>query len=214
VPDAAPVHHPLFARCYARLAEAAERMGAAEIRQRLLTGLTGRVIEIGAGTGADFAHYPPSVAEVLAVEPEAYLRGRAATAAETAPVPVTVVDGVADRLPAAEGSFDAAVASLVLCSVPDLGTALAEIRRVLRPGGRLHFWEHVIADTRGLARLQAALDRSRVWPALAGGCHAARDTGAAIEAAGFAIESLESFRFPERGIFPTAQQILGVAVRP
>jgi ubiquinone/menaquinone biosynthesis C-methylase UbiE len=207
------VHHPLFARCWTRLAAAVEDRGAGEYRQRLLAGTAGRVIEVGAGTGANFAHYPRAVTEVLAVEPEPYLRVRAAAAAERAPVPVTVVDGVADRLPAADGSFDAAVASLVLCSVPDVAAALAELCRVLRPGGRLHFWEHVRAEGRAGARVQRLLDRT-VWPALSGGCHTGRDTAAAVAAAGFAIERLERFRFPDAWLpSPTGPQILGVAVR-
>ncbi|MFL4989609.1 MAG: class I SAM-dependent methyltransferase [Microvirga sp.] len=208
------VHHPVFARLYARMASSMEANGGADHRKRLLAGLTGRVIEVGAGTGANFAHYPATVTEVLAVEPETYLRTRAAEAAAGAAVAVSVVDGVADRLPAVDRSFDAAVVSLVLCSLPDVGSALAEIRRVLRPGGRLHFWEHVQADGRGPARVQRLLDRT-VWPAVAGGCHTGRDTLAAIEAAGFTVERVARFRWPETQVpQPTSPQILGVAVRP
>jgi ubiquinone/menaquinone biosynthesis C-methylase UbiE len=207
------VAHPVFARLYTRLASAMERSGAGEYRQRLLAGLSGRVVEVGAGTGANFAHLPASVTEVVAVEPEAYLRARAEEAARHAPVPVTVVDGVADRLPAGDGAFDAAVVSLVLCSVPDQAGALREIHRVLRPGGRLHFWEHVRADGGSLARVQQVLDRT-VWPALGGGCHAGRDTLAAVEGAGFRVERVERFRFPDARVpMPTAPQVLGTAVR-
>jgi ubiquinone/menaquinone biosynthesis C-methylase UbiE len=207
------VSHPVFARLYARMAPAMERAGAAGYRQRLLDGIAGRVVEVGAGPGVTFAHYPPAVTEVLAVEPEALLRGLAEEAAARAPVRVTVVDAVADRLPAADGAFDAAVVSLVLCSVPDQAAALAELRRVLRPGGRLHFWEHVRADGGALARVQVLLDRT-VWPALGGGCHAGRDTAAVIDAAGFTIERLERFRFPDARVpMPTAPQVLGTAVR-
>ena len=113
------VDHPLFARFYARMAVAMERHGAAAHRRRLLEGITGRVVEIGAGTGANFVHYPPSVTELVAVEPEARLRALARRAARDAATPISVVDSVADRLPAADGTFDAAVTSLVLCSVPD-----------------------------------------------------------------------------------------------
>lgn len=208
------VHHPVFARLYARQAPAMEQAGAADLRARLLHGIAGRVVEVGAGTGTNFGHYPPEVTEVLAVEPEAYLRERAEQAARRAPVPVTVVDGLADRLPAQDGVFDAAVVSLVLCSVPDQAAALAELRRVLRPGGRLHVWEHVRADGGRLARVQRGLDRAG-WPALAGGCHTGRATAAAIEAAGFRIGELERFRFPGTSIpLPTAPQILGTAIRP
>jgi ubiquinone/menaquinone biosynthesis C-methylase UbiE len=173
-----------------------------------LAGLVGRVIEVGAGHGLNFGHYPPTVTEVLAVEPEAHLRHLATAAA--APVPVTVVDGVAEALPAEDGSFDAAVASLVLCSVPDQGRALAELRRVLRPGGELRFYEHVRAERPGFARFQRAVDM--VWPAVGGGCHTSRDTVKAIEGAGFVVESCRRFRFLVEAVaLPTSPHVLGVA---
>jgi ubiquinone/menaquinone biosynthesis C-methylase UbiE len=135
------------------------------------------------------------VTEVVAVEPEPYLRDRAIEAARGAAVSVTVVEGVADRLPAGDASFDVAVTSLVLCSVPDQGRALAEIRRVVRPGGELRFYEHVVARTARLAAVQRRLDDWNIWPRLAGGCHAARDTAAAIERAGFTLERCHRFAF-------------------
>jgi ubiquinone/menaquinone biosynthesis C-methylase UbiE len=206
------VHHPLFARLYDRLAPKLEKEGAAEHRRELLAGLEGRVIEVGAGTGINFAHYPSTVNEVVAVEPEPYLRGRAAEAARTAPVAVTVVDGLADSLPDQDSSFDAGVTSLVLCSVPDQDAALAEVHRVLRPGGELRFYEHVLANSNGLARFQRAV--GHVWPLLAGGCHPDRQTGDAIEAAGFAIEDARRFRFSPSFIeTPVAPHILGRARR-
>jgi ubiquinone/menaquinone biosynthesis C-methylase UbiE len=126
-------------------------------------------------------------------------------------VPIEVVDGTADQLPAGEGTFDAAIASLVLCSVPDVPAALAEIRRVLRPGGQLRFFEHVRADTAGLARVQRVLDAT-VWPTFAGGCHPDRDTRAAIEAAGFTIERIDRLRVPDTRIpMPASPHILGIA---
>lgn len=207
------VHHPWFARLWTRIAAAMEEQGAAEHRRRLLAGITGRVVEVGAGTGSNVAHYPAGVVEVLAVEPEPHLRELAVRAAGSAPVPVVVVDGTAERIPAGDGAFDAAVVSLVLCSVPDQAVALAEVRRVLRPGGRLHFWEHVRAEEPGLARVQAVLDRT-VWPTLGGGCHTSRDTAAAITAAGFTLEHVERFRFPVTRVpSPAAPQILGTALR-
>jgi ubiquinone/menaquinone biosynthesis C-methylase UbiE len=206
------VHHPVFARVYARLSRAMER-DIAERRDALLAGLTGRVIEIGAGNGLNFAHYPATVAHVLAVEPEPYLRVIAAAAARTAEVSIEVVGGTAGQLPAADSAFDAGVASLMLCSVGDQALALAELYRVIRPGGELRFFEHVRADTPGLARVQRLADLA--WPTLFGGCHTSRDTLAALAAAGFQVESVTRFRFPASRIpSPAAPHVLGVARRP
>jgi SAM-dependent methyltransferase len=181
------VRNPLFARLFPLCGRLMERE-VAPLRRELLAGLEGRVVEIGAGNGMNFQHYPPRVAEVVAVEPEPYLRAKAVEAAAAAPVQVTVVDAVADALPFDDASFGAGVCSLVLCTVPDQAAALAELRRVLRPGAELRFFEHVRAASPRKARVQDTLDRWGVWPHLFGGCHCARDTGAAIAASGFVIE--------------------------
>jgi ubiquinone/menaquinone biosynthesis C-methylase UbiE len=212
--DAEKVHHPIFARLFTRLSAHAEERGQAEHRRAMLAGLAGRVVEVGAGNGLNFAHYPQGVEEVVAVEPEAYLRDQAARAATRAPVRVTVVEGLADRLPLEDGSVAAGVASLVLCSVPDPAAALRELRRVIRPGGELRFYEHVISERPGLARLQRIAERSGFWPLVGGGCHPARDTAAAIEAAGFEIESCRRFDFRPALIEKVVEpKILGVARR-
>jgi ubiquinone/menaquinone biosynthesis C-methylase UbiE len=190
------VRHPVFARLYPRLARAMDEGGLVEHRQQLLAGLSGEVVEIGAGHGANFAHYLPAVTRVRAVEPEPRLRGIARTAAVDAPVPVEVSEGLADELPLADHSMDAAVFCLVLCSVPDPLSALQEARRVLRPGGQLRVLEHVRADSPGMVRVQRLMDAT-FWPALAGGCHTSRDTAAEIERAGFTIDRLDRFLFPE-----------------
>ncbi len=185
--------HPIFARVYRLVAAGAERAGADRHRREALAELRGRVIEVGAGTGANFAYYPPEVTEVVAVEPEPYLRRQATLAASRSRVPITVVDGDAEHLPAADESFDAGVASLVLCSVPDQSAALDELHRVIRAGGELRFYEHVRADAPDRARAQDRADR--VWPLFAGGCHANRDTVASIERVGFTVSSQRRFLF-------------------
>jgi ubiquinone/menaquinone biosynthesis C-methylase UbiE len=210
----ARVSHPIFARVYGWASPRMDRGGVADYRRRLLAGLAGQVIEVGAGNGLNFAHYPPAVTRVVAVEPDPYLRDLAQRAAKRAPVPVEVVDGVAERLPAGDATFDAAVASQMLCSVRDPHRALREMRRVIRPGGQLRFFEHVRAGTPALARVQRLVDAT-VWPVLFGGCHTNRDTAAAIENAGFRIEKLDRFRFPDTRILqPASPHILGVALRP
>jgi len=208
------IKHPVFARIYAKCAgPSLEKAGIGAHRDRLLAGLDGEVVEVGAGNGLNFPHYPATVTRVVAVEPEPTLRALAEQAAGTASAPVEVVEGRAEALPFPDDSFDAAVACLVLCSVADQGAALREIGRVLRPGGTLRFFEHVEADGAGMRRVQRVLDAT-IWPLVAGGCHTARDTGAAITAAGFTITELDRFEFPESRIpMPIQTHILGVAHR-
>jgi ubiquinone/menaquinone biosynthesis C-methylase UbiE len=205
------VRHPIFARVYTRLGARADAKGCAEHRRELLAGLTGRVLELGAGHGLNFPYYPASVSEVVAIEPEDYLREHAQKAAATAAVAVTVVDAVANQLPFADKTFDAAVASLVLSSVPDQATALAELRRILRPGGELRFYEHVRPNNPRTARVWQWADDHSIYPRIAGGCHAGRDTEAAIRAADFTIETCR--RFPFKGGPVTSPHILGIAPR-
>jgi ubiquinone/menaquinone biosynthesis C-methylase UbiE len=205
------VRHPIFARVYDRLTRA-EDSEATEHRRELLAGLDGRVIEVGAGNGLNFQHYPESVSEVVAVEPEGYLRARAVEEAAAAPVPVTVIDGLADRLPAADASFDAGVVSLVLCTVPDQAAALGELHRVIRPDGELRFYEHVLDEDPGFARIQRI--GGHIWPLLAGGCHPDRDTAAAIQAAGFELEQSRRFPFRPSPIqYLVTPRLLGMARR-
>lgn len=205
--------HPLFARFYRHIAEAAEKAGMSEHRRRLLVGLSGRVVEQGAGSGLNFRHYPTSVVEVIAVEPETYLRRAAEEEATQAPVPVRVVDGTATRIPLPDASVDAGVVSLVLCSVPDQAAALAELRRVIKPGGELRFFEHVVSRNPVWERRQRRIDP--IWTRFAGGCHLTRDTEHAIVDAGFVIEDNDRFLFaPAYPKTLTAEHILGRAVRP
>ena len=205
------VKHPLFARGYAWLAKKEDAAGGADNRRELLAGLSGRVIEVGSGIGSNFEHYPPGVTEVIAVEPEPYLRAKSEEAAAVAPVPVRVLDGVADDLPVEDASLDAGVVSLVLCSVPDQDAALAELHRKIKPGGELRFYEHVISNRESRRKLQRFLDRT-FYPRMAGGCHLTRDTRAAIDRAGFIVQRSRRFPFPpgKLGI----PHILGSARRP
>jgi len=184
------IQHPVFARVWSRISG---KVGSDRQRSELVAGLRGRVLEVGAGDGRNFARYDAEVSEVLAVEPEAYLRELARTAAAAAAAPVTVIDGDAEFLQLEDASFDAAVSSLVLCSVIDQQTALAELHRVLAPGGELRFFEHVVAEQSFARAVQAKLDDSGLWPHLGGGCHLARDTVGAIAAAGFAVERIRRF---------------------
>lgn len=207
------VSHPLFARGFDRTAWKIEDRGQRENRKQALAGLRGRVIEVGPGNGLNFPLYPATVDEVVAVEPERFLRDRAREAAARAPVRVTVVDGTAEALPVDDASFDAGVASLVLCSVFDQGRALAELRRVIRPGGELRFYEHVRAERPLAALAQRGFDVA--WSRFAGNCHTSRDTRAAICAAGFEVEQYERILFkPYWFAVATAPHILGVARRP
>jgi ubiquinone/menaquinone biosynthesis C-methylase UbiE len=206
--------HPLFARWYPRMAASLEERGLAGQRALLLSGLDGRVLEIGCGHGANFPHYPPEVTELVAVEPEEGLRDLAREQAERIDLQVTVVDGRAESLPVESGSFDAVVSTLVLCSVQDQAKTLAETHRVLKPGGHLVCFEHVGSANRAIRLGERAFD-AVIWSHAFGGCHTSRDTRAAIAAAGFDVRDLEPQRFP--GLpFPlsVSPHLIGAARKP
>lgn len=188
----------VFSRMWPRFGARLDRLGGARHRELLLAGLSGTVVEVGCADGRMFDRYPASVERVVAIEPDPVLRELAVAAARSAPLPVSVHDATAERIPLADGAADAVVFALVLCSVPDQAAALRESRRVLRPGGELRFYEHVVASGGVQRPLQIALDRSGFWPTLASGCHMARDTPRSIADAGFTIEELASFPFPRR----------------
>ena len=165
------------------------------------------------GQCLNFAHYPQDVSHVMAVEPEPHLRRIAERAAEHAAVAVTVSAGTAEALPLVDDRYDAAVFALVLCSVAGQRQALGEARRVLKARGELRFYEHVAAHSPSMLRAQRAADAT-LWPHIAGGCHLARDTAAAISQAGFRIERIERFAYRPARLLPAAPHVLGSARAP
>jgi SAM-dependent methyltransferase len=211
MPETSP-RHPSFGRSFARVGPQMDARGAADHRRRLVEAAHGAVLEIGAGYGATFPFYPPAVAGVLALEPDPTLRRLARAAAARAPVPVTVVDGVAESLPAADASVDVVVSSLVLCSVADQSVALAEVVRVLRPGGLLLFYEHVRSANRLLGAAEDLV--TPLWSRVAGGCHPNRSTADSIAGAGLTLLGLERFGFSALPGNPKLSHVLGMACKP
>jgi SAM-dependent methyltransferase len=191
-PAAVAPHHPVFAAVYDRISRASERY-LAEHRRTLLARARGEVLELGAGTGANLAHYPDAVTRLLAAEPDPAMRRRLEPRLAGFRAPGEVSDAVAERLPFGDASFDTVVATLVLCSVEDPAAALAEARRVLRPDGALLLLEHVAAAGRA-GRWQRRLQP--VYGPLAGGCRLHRATERTVADAGFALEVTARFRPP------------------
>jgi SAM-dependent methyltransferase len=195
--------HPVFARFY-RLLERVVSDVERPYREETAGGARGRVLEVGAGTGANLALYPDGT-DVVALEPDPHmlreLRKRAAGR------PVRVVRGSAQALPFGDGTFDTVVTSLVLCSVPDPDGAVRELRRVLAPGGRLRFYEHVRSEDPGLARRQDRWERAWGW--FSGGCHPNRDTLATLRAGGFEVTA-RGWNMPRAWI--AAPHIVGEAL--
>lgn len=182
------VRERLFAALYDPLSAKTEEKYGAELKRKLLANARGRVLEIGVGTGLSFPHYAPDL-ELVGIEPSEPMRRRARRRAEALVRDVTLVDAPAEHLPFEDDSFDTVVSLAVLCSVDDPTRALAEIRRVLHPGGRFIFLEHVRSDDPGLARWQDRLERPWGW--IAGGCHPNRRTLDAIASAGFELTQVE-----------------------
>ncbi|MCJ7670696.1 MAG: class I SAM-dependent methyltransferase [Acidimicrobiia bacterium] len=180
----------LQAAMYDPMMRGAERGFLGALRERLLDQAQGETLEIGAGTGLNVPRYRTPTRVVL-TEPEAAMAARLRTRAATARVPVEIEEASAEALPFVDASFDTVVSTLVLCSVGHPERALAELRRVLKPGGRYLFIEHGGSDDEGLARWQRRLDP--VWRRVAGGCHLSRNVVAMLPAAGFVVSDLETF---------------------
>ncbi len=180
--------NPLFAAVYDTIMRPLEAWSVRGQRRRIGDAARGRVLEIGAGTGAMLGYYTPAVTEVVATEVDPHMLKRAGDKAAGARVPVVLREADAQRLPFGDSEFDTAVVALSLCTIPDARAALAETRRVLRDDGQLLFVEHVRSLRPGVARVQDAV--TPVWKRIAGGCHLNRDTVGAVEAAGFRLENL------------------------
>jgi ubiquinone/menaquinone biosynthesis C-methylase UbiE len=181
----------LMAAVYDRFMRASEEACLAQWRAELLRDLSGAVLEVGAGTGVTLPHYPKSIARLVLSEPDAHMRRKLQKKVDSSALRnIEISDASLDSLPFKAGEFDAVICSLVLCSVPDQPAALAAIARVLKPGGRLLFLEHVAADGRP-GRLKWQRRVEPVWKHLMGTCHLTRRTEAAIAAAGFEIERIQ-----------------------
>src|SRR5690349_16777378 len=184
-----------FSAIYDRAMKSSEEAGMRELRRETLSQASGRTIDIGAGTGINVELYPQSVSELVLAEPDEHMLNRLRPKVPTWGRDVEVVQAGADSLPFEDDSFDTAVFTLVLCTVPDPAGALREAARVLRPGGKLLFVEHVRSQEPGLARWQVRLERP--WKFLGDGCHCNRDTVASIEASPFTVVHVEHGALPK-----------------
>jgi ubiquinone/menaquinone biosynthesis C-methylase UbiE len=185
----------LFAAMYDRGLKATEEAGLREMRRETLRAARGRTIDLGAGTGANLGLYPEGVTELVLAEPDPHMSARLRPKLAEYPQSAELVEASAEALPFEDSSFDTAVFTLVLCTVPNPERALAEAARVLKPGGRLLFVEHVRAEAPSLARWQDRLETP--WRFLADGCHCNRDTVANIEASPFTLERVEGGKLPK-----------------
>jgi SAM-dependent methyltransferase len=187
----------VFARLYDRALKATEENGLGEMRATLLAEAHGRVVEIGAGTGVNIELYGAGVEDLTLVEPDPHMgaRLRERLAGRVGGIPTQLVPAPAEALPFADDTFDTAVATLVLCTIPDPVAAVAELARVLKPGGRLLFIEHVRAADPASARWQDRLEKP--WRFLADGCHCNRDTEANLRASAFTVETVEHGKMPK-----------------
>jgi ubiquinone/menaquinone biosynthesis C-methylase UbiE len=184
-----------FAALYDRAFAATEEAGLREMRREALAAASGRTIDLGAGTGANLPLYPDAVTELVLAEPDPHMLKKLRIKVGEAGVDAEVVEAPAQSLPFEGASFDTAVFTLVLCTVPDPKAALAEAARILKPGGKLLFVEHVRSEDAGLAHWQDRLEKP--WRFVGDGCHCNRDTVAAIEASPLTLERVERGQLPK-----------------
>jgi ubiquinone/menaquinone biosynthesis C-methylase UbiE len=184
-----------FAAIYDRGLTATEEAGLREMRRETLAAASGRTLDLGAGTGVNADLFPAAVSELVLVEPDPHMLKKLRAKLEGSGDGMATIQAPAESLPFADDSADTVVFTLVLCTVPDPAAALAEAARVLRPGGKLLFVEHVRSRHPDLARWQDRLEKP--WRFLADGCHCNRDTVATIEASPFELEQIEHDRLPK-----------------
>lgn len=200
----------LFAATYDRFMAAGEKAGLGETRAQLLADAAGSVLEVGAGTGLNLAHYPSAVTTLTLAEPDTAMLRRLERAAARTRIPVTVLRAPAEDLPYDDGTFDTVVSTLVLCGVDDQPRAVRELRRVLKAGGHLLFLEHVRADDDRLARRQ---DRLNWFNRATTSCDCNRPTLRTLEQAGFIVDRLRRGQLPKSPSF-VRPMIVGRATRP
>jgi ubiquinone/menaquinone biosynthesis C-methylase UbiE len=200
----------LFALTYNRLMAGGEKAGLAAMRATLLAGARGEVLEVGAGTGLNLTHYAGEVSTLTLTEPDASMLRRLEHIARRTAQSTTILRAPAEDLPFEDATFDTVVSTLVLCGVDDQPRAVREIRRVLKPGGRLLFVEHVRSDDVGVARRQ---DRINWLNRLVVGCDCNRPTLETLELGGFVIDDIIHGELPKSPSF-VRPMIVGSAVRP
>ena len=213
--DPLGLNERFFAWYYPKVVGRAEEAGQAETRRQLLSGASGRTLEIGAGSGFNLPHYTEAVTELVVSEPSPHMREHLRERLEADPPPVgswELVDASAEELPFDDESFDTVTGGFIMCSIPDPEAAVSEIARVLRPGGRYIFLEHVHAgDGTMLGRFQDLIEIPHRY--FAAGCHPNRRTWETIESSPLEVERMDRGEQPKAppSVKPT---ILGSAVRP
>ena len=182
---------PLFSYVYDAIMYPQERLGLWKLRRKVVGPAAGRVLEVGVGSGLNFSYYEQAT-ELVGIDPDGFLLKKAARRAREQSYPIHLEVGDAENLPFADASFDTVVATLVFCSVPDAVRGFREMRRVLKPGGRVRLLEHVRSEGPRMARFQDFI--TPTWRRIAGGCHMNRDTVARVKEAGFTLDEMKRYK--------------------